>query len=114
VATLSKPVAASLAIMLAAAQAVQINIHGLSNDVSNVIGVVIVVIGALGVGPSMGAWIKTALPVHVAAVLGSSLAVLQALQQDSLHVGPSLHTVIAIAIVLLATAGIGATSEPVG
>lgn len=106
--TLSKPVAAALALALAAAQAVQINIGGLSNDVSNVIGVVIVVIGALGVGPSMGAWIKTAVPAHTAAVLGSTLAVLQAVQQDSLHVGAALHTVIAIALVLLATAGFGA------
>jgi hypothetical protein len=112
-AVLSKPVAAALAILLAAAQAVQINVGGLSNDVSNVIGIVIVVIGALGVGPSMGAWIKTALPVHTAALFGSALAVLQALQQDSLHVGAVAHTVIAIGIVLLATAGFGAQPEPV-
>lgn len=102
---LSKPVAAVVAVLLAVAAAA-VQKLALSNDVADVLALSIIVLGAFGVAPAAGAWFATHVSPHLLAALTVVLMIAQALQQDSLHVGSTVHAVIAVVIVGLVAMGV--------
>jgi hypothetical protein len=102
---LPKWLAAVLCVLLAGAQAVIQLVPELSNDVANVLSLVVIVLSAFAVAPTAGAWIAAHVTPHVLAAVTAVLMVAQAVQQDSLHVAPGVHAGIGVAIVVLVAMG---------
>lgn len=103
---LSNPVAYILAIVAGAAEIIQQYAIPASSTTHSVISFALLVIVGLGVVPLSTSALRRLIPLHVAAALTAGAGVLQVLQQVNLNVSPTVHSIIALGLVLLAAVGI--------
>lgn len=95
----------ALAAALVVLQVVQSLIQ-VSSPAHAVIGLSLVVLAGIGIAPSAAVYLKSVIPLPIAAVLSVLAGSLVAVQQTSFSMPPLWHAVLAGALTLLAAVGI--------
>lgn len=107
---LPEPIQIGLGALLTAAEAVQVNLGGMSGAAHAGMSMFIVILAAIVVKGATPAQIQKALTPQTVTIIGGVLGALLIMQQ-SFHVGTVVHTVIAIIAVVAASFGIAPTAE---
>lgn len=96
----------ALAIAAGALQIIQQYAIPMSGSAHTVVAFGLFVLLSIGVVPLSSEALGKLIPLHVAAVLTVGVAVLQAVQQLTLNISSPLHSIISVALLMLAALGI--------
>lgn len=102
-------VVVGLAVLAGALQIVQQYAITMSASAHTLIAFSLFVIVGVGVVPYTAGKIKSLIPLHVAALLTAAAGILAGVQQLALPVSPVVHSIIGLALLVLAAVGIRPT-----